>query len=209
MESILEVLHKEYPSIKYYLHFSNPLELMVAAILSAQVRDEVVNARTVVIFKKYKTAQDYAKANLTELENEIKPITFFRNKAKNIQNACKILMEKYQGQVPKIMGDLMELPGVARKTANAILQNGYGIVEGVVVDTHVIRLSQRLGWTKEKNPEKIEKDLMKLLPKEEWKTLPHLLKSHGRKVCKAPVPLCSVCVVKKICPKVGVKNNDI
>jgi len=207
-EKVLQLLDKEYPKAKYYLNFSNPLELMVAAILSAQVRDEVVNARTAVIFKKYKTAQDYAKADLAGLEKDIKPITFFRNKAANIKKACQILAEKHKGQIPKTMEELCALPGIARKTANAIQQNAFDIVSGIVVDTHVLRLSYRLGWTKNTKPEKVEQDLMNTIQKKYWKKTPHLLKSHGRAVCKAPVPSCSKCVVSKLCPRVGVAKSE-
>lgn len=201
-EKSISLLKKEYPNTKYYLNFSNPLELVVAAILSAQCRDSVVNATTKNLFKKYKTARDYASA---DLENEIKAITFFRNKAKNIREAAK-LIDKNGGRVPDMMEELTKLPGVGRKTANAILQNAFGKVEGVIVDTHVIRVSYRLGLTKEKNPEKIEKDLMAAVPKKYWKIYPHLMKDHGRAVCFA-VPRCSTCVLQKTCPKQGVTKR--
>jgi endonuclease-3 len=203
----IELLKKEYPHAKYYLNFSNPLELMVAAILSAQVRDEVVNATTPKLFKKYKTAKDYTEAKLNDLINEIKTITFAGNKAKNIINACKILLEKYEGKVPKTMEELTSLPGIGRKTANTIMINAYNIVEGIPCDTHCIRLSQRLGLSKNKNPDKIEQDLMKIIPKEDWKKIPYLLKAHGRAVCKAPDPFCSKCFLNKICPKIGVRKQ--
>lgn len=205
---VLQVLRKEYPDAKYYLNFSSPLELMVAAMLSAQVRDEVVNARTPAIFRKYRSPRDYVNADLAELEWDIKPVTFYRNKARNIKEACKIILDKHKGQVPQDMGGLTALPGIARKTANAILQNAFGKVEGIVVDTHVIRLSQRLGWTKEKKPEKIEQDLMRIIGREWWKDIPHLLKSHGRAVCRAPVPACSKCAVERLCPKAGVARHE-
>lgn len=204
LEKIIGLLKKQYPDAKYYLNFSNPLELLVAAILSAQVRDEVVNSVTKDLFKKYKKAEDYSKADLDELVKDIKKISFAGNKAKNIKEACSILLEKYNGKVPDKMEDLVELPGIGRKTANAILQNAFDIVEGVVVDTHVIRVSYRLGWTKNANPEKIEQDLMKSTDKKYWKEIPHLLKAHGRAICKAPVPSCSKCVLNKLCPKQGV-----
>lgn len=200
----LELLDREYPKARYYLEFSNPLELLVAAILSAQVRDEVVNTRTAIIFKKYKTAKDYANADIGQLENKIKPVTFFRNKAKNIKKACQILVEKHSGHVPKSMEELTALPGIARKTANAIQQNAFDIVSGIVVDTHVLRLSYRLGWTSNTKPEKVEQDLMNTIPKKYWKRLPYLLKSHGRAVCRAPIPACSKCILQKLCPKAGV-----
>ena len=205
-EKIISILKKEYPNTKYYLDFSNPVELLVAAILSAQCRDTVVNLTTKQLFKKYKTAKDYANASPDKLENDIKSITFFKNKAKNIKEACRILEEKHNGKVPDKMEELIELPGIGRKTANAILINAFDKVEGVVVDTHVIRLAYRFGWTKQKNPEKIEKDLMLSIPKNEWKLIPHLMKDHGRAVCTS-VPECSKCVLKKICPKQGVTKS--
>lgn len=204
---VLAVLKKEYPNAKYYLNFRTPLELLVAAILSAQVRDEVVNASTPSLFARYKTANDYAKASVSDLLKFISKITFAGNKAKNIIVACKILAEKHNGKVPRNVEELTELPGIGRKTANAILQNAFDIVEGVVVDTHVIRVAFRLGWTNNTNPEKIEQDLMKLLPKSEWKKLPWLLKVHGRAICQAPTPYCSKCPVSKLCPKNGVKKS--
>lgn len=207
VEKIISLLKKEYPDAKYYLNFSNPLELMVAAILSAQVRDEVVNAATKELFRKYRTAEDYANADLKELTDCVKSVTFAENKAKNIKNACRILAEKHDSQVPKNMEELTSLPGIGRKTANSILQNAFNIVEGVIVDTHVIRLSYRLGWTKNTNPEKIEQDLMKLIGKKYWKELPHLLKNHGRAVCRSPIPECSKCILNKLCPKQGVVKS--
>ncbi len=204
---VLSELKKLYPHAKYYLNFSNPLELLVATILSAQVRDSVVNATTPRLFQKYKTAEDYAKADLETLIKAISPVSFPANKAKYIKQACKILAEKYHGKVPNTMEELVELPGIGRKTANAILINAFGKVEGIVVDTHVIRLSYRLGWTKSKNPEKIEQDLMKMIPKADWARITWLLKEHGRAVCKAPVPACSRCVLEPLCPKAGVTKR--
>ncbi len=176
---ILE-LKKQFPHAKYYLHFSNPLELLVAAILSAQARDEVVNSVTLALFKKYKTAKDYANTNLQELIKDISRISFAGNKAKMIKATCKILVEKHGGRVPASMEELVKLPGIGRKTANTILINAFGRVEGIPVDTWVIKLSQEFGWTKEKNPEKIERDLMRLVPKKHWKEIAYLLKAYGR-----------------------------
>ena len=204
---IIELLKKNYPNAKYYLNFSNPLELMVAAILSAQIRDEVVNATTPKIFSKYKTAKDYANADLKEFTKEISAVTFAGMKAKNITSACKILVEKYNGKVPDKMEDLTNLPGIGRKTANTILINAFGKVEGIPVDTHVIRLSFRLGWIKSTKPEEIEQDLMKIVPKEDWKKIAYLLKAHGRALCQAPIPTCSKCFLEKICPKNGVTKK--
>ncbi len=198
VERTISLLKKEYPHAKYYLSFSSPIELLVAAIMSAQVRDEVVNATTKHLFKKYKNAEDFSKID----ENDIKSVTFYKNKAKHIREACKIIAEKYNGTVPKTIENLMELPGIGRKTANAILINAFNIVTGIVIDTHVIRISYRLGWTKQKNPDKIEQDLMKIIPKSDWKKIPYLLKDHGRAVCK-PLPECSKCALNKLCPKQG------
>jgi len=204
---IIELLKKNYPNAKYYLNFSNPLELMVAAILSAQIRDEVVNATTPKIFSKYKTAKDYANADLKEFTKEISSVTFAGMKAKNIINACKILVEKYGGEVPDKMIDLIELPGIGRKTANTILINAFNVIEGIPTDTHVIRLSFRLGWTKSKKPEEIEQDLMKIIPRDDWKKIAYLLKAHGRAICQAPIPYCSKCFLDKLCPKNGVTKK--
>lgn len=204
---ILSLLEKTYPRRKeHYLKASNPLQLLVATILSAQARDEAVDAITPKLFANYKSAQDFANANLPELRKEISSITFFNNKAKNIKACCAVLVEKFGSSVPKTISELTSLPGVGRKTANVVLQKSFGITEGVVVDTHVIRLSQRLGLTKEKNPEKIEKDLMGIFPKENWGDIQFLFKDHGRAVCKAPVPLCSKCALFNLCPRVGVKK---
>jgi len=204
---VLKVLKKTYPTAKYYLNFKTPLELMVAAILSAQVRDEVVNASTPGLFSKYKKAEDYAKASVSDILKHIKSVTFAGNKAKNIIAACKLLVEKHNGKVPKTIEELTELPGIGRKTAIVILTNAFDIVNGVVVDTHVIRVSYRLGWTKNTNPDKIEKDLNALIPESHWKETQWLLKAHGRAVCKAPDPFCSKCPVAKLCPKAGVKKK--
>ena len=204
---VIRELKKAYPNAKYYLNFSNPLELMVAAILSAQVKDEVVNAVTKDLFSKYKTAGDYANCNISELEDMVKKVTFYRNKAKNIKEACRIIVSKHNGNVPRKMNEMLELPGIARKTANVILANAYDIIEGIPIDAHFIRVSYRLGWTKSKNPAIIEKDCMNAISKENWKELPWLLKSHGKMICKAPVPYCSKCFLNNICPKQGVNKR--
>jgi endonuclease III len=197
---IVRLLKKEYPDARCSLNYSNPLELLVATILSAQCTDERVNLVTAELFRKYRTAEDYARARAAELERDIRSTGFFRNKAKSIQGACRIIAEKYKGRVPETMEELLELPGVARKTANVVLGNAYGVASGVVVDTHVARLSERLGLTREKTPEKIERDLTALVPKSDWILFPHLLIAHGRKVCKARGPLCGECVLAKLCP---------
>ncbi|MEM4240183.1 MAG: endonuclease III [Candidatus Woesearchaeota archaeon] len=209
-EKAIEVLHllkKTYPNAKYYLNFNTPLDLLVAAILSAQVRDEVVNAATAELFKHYKKAEDYAKASVDDLLKYVGKVTFAGNKAKNIIAACKILVDKHKGQVPKTIEELTELPGVGRKTAIVILTNAFGIVQGVVVDTHVIRIAYRLGWTKQKNPEKIEQDLNRLIPEKYWKEVQWLLKAHGRAACQAPIPYCLKCPISNICPKIGVTKK--
>lgn len=205
---VITLLKKNYPGAKYYLNFKTPLELLVAAILSAQVRDEVVNATTPILFKKYKTAKDYANADLKQLIDIIKSITFAGNKAKHIKEACRILAEKFDGKVPSTIEELTSLPGIGNKTANVIMINAFDRVTGVVVDTHVLRVAYRLGWTStDKNADKSAKELEALIPKEDWKKLPWLLKAHGRAVCKAPDPYCSRCFLSKICPKKGVKRR--
>jgi endonuclease-3 len=197
---VMGLLEKEHPDAKIALHYSNPLELLVSTILSAQSTDEQINKITKALFKKYRTAEDYANADLKELEQDIKSSGFYRNKAKNIKNCCKMLVENHNGQVPKTMEELIELPGVARKTANIVLFNAYGMIAGVAVDTHVRRLSQRLGLTENADPAKIELDLMNLVPEDKWMRLTDLLIFHGRRTCKAKKPKCAGCVLNKICP---------
>ena len=200
VEKIIELLEKEYPDAKTALHYSSPLEILVATILSAQSTDKQVNVVTKSLFKKYKTAKDYADADLSELEQDIKSTGFYHNKAKHLKNAAKLLVEKYDGKVPQSMDKLVELQGVARKTANIVLSNAYGIVVGVAVDTHVKRLSQRLGLTDNTNPDKIEKDLMEIVPKSQWERITNLLIFHGRNVCTARKPNCKECTLNKLCP---------
>ncbi|MEM2918625.1 MAG: endonuclease III [Candidatus Altiarchaeota archaeon] len=198
-EKILEILSKDYKNATTELKYKNPLELLVATILSAQCTDERVNKVTSELFKKYKTAEDYANAKQEIFENEIRSTGFYKNKAKNIISMARILVEKFNSQVPDTMEDLQKLPGVARKTANIVLTYGFGKVEGIAVDTHVSRVSQRLGLTNEKNPEKIEQDLMKIFPKNSWAKINSLLVLHGRYICKAKNPLCKDCKLNKIC----------
>lgn len=202
-EEIIGILKKEYPNTRYYLNFSSPVQLLVATILSAQCRDSLVNSVTEELFRKYRSLEDFTKLD----EKDITQITFFRNKAKYIREAARIVLERHKGKVPETMEELTALPGVGRKTANAILINAFDKVLGVVVDGHVIRVAYRLRLTKNTNPEKIEKDLMAALPKSEWKRFTWLMKDHGRAVCRAPVPYCSRCVLSKICPKQGVTRN--
>ena len=198
--TIIKLLEEEYPKAKTALHYSSPLEILVATILSAQCTDKRVNIVTKSLFKKYKTAEDYANADLTILEQEIRSTGFYRNKAKNIKNAGRILVDKFDSQVPRTIEEILELPGVARKTANIVLSNAYGVIVGIAVDTHVRRLSKRLGLTENTNPEKIEADLMQIVPKSHWKSITNLLISHGRNVCKARKPKCNICILNKICP---------
>jgi len=197
---IISRLIKKYRNPKIALHYKNPIQLLVSTILSAQCTDKMVNKVTKELFKKYKSVEDYADAELSELEKDIKKTGFFRNKSKNIKNACKMLIEEFDGQVPSTMKEMLLLPGVARKTANVVLTSAYGVIEGIVVDTHVKRLSQRLGLTKNDNPEKIEKDLMNIVPKNKWAQFSFLLISHGRKICQARKPVCSKCVLNDLCP---------
>jgi endonuclease-3 len=197
---IVGLLEKEYPDAKTALDYTNPLEILIATILSAQCTDKRVNIVTKSLFKKYRTAADYANADLGELEEAVRSTGFYRNKAKNIKNAGQMLVEKYDSQVPQTMSELLELPGVARKTANIVLSNAYGVIVGIAVDTHVRRLSQRLGLTENTNPDKIEADLMKIVPKSHWKKINNLLILHGRNVCIARKPKCGICVLNKICP---------
>jgi endonuclease III len=199
-KKIIRGLEKQHPEAKCALIHSNPLELLIATILSAQCTDERVNIVTATLFRKYRRCEDYIAASQAELERDINSVTFFRNKTKSIQKACRILVERHGGQVPQTMEDLVELPGVGRKTANVVLGTAFGIPTGVVVDTHVSRVSQRLGLTHNKVPEKIEADLMEIIPQKEWIDFSHRMIWHGRRVCKARKPACEVCAVEKICP---------
>lgn len=203
---IIARLKKAYPDAKCSLNHSNPLELLIATILSAQCTDQRVNIVTADLFRKYRSCADYLKVPASELQNDVRTTGFFRNKTKSIQGACKILNEKGD-RVPNTIEELLELPGVARKTANVVLGNAFGIASGVVVDTHVSRLSQRLGLTKNKQAEKIERDLIELVPKKDWIDFPHLLIYHGRQICKARKPLCEKCVVEKYCPSSRLKTG--
>lgn len=197
---IVRRLKKEYPDATCSLVHSNPLELLIATILSAQCTDERVNIVTADLFRKYRHAEDYVKIAPEELEGDIHSTGFFRNKAKAIQGACRMISEQYGGKVPADLDALLALPGVARKTANVVLGNAFGIASGVVVDTHVARLSERLQLSANKQPEKIERDLMALVPARDWVNFSHLLIAHGRKICKARTPLCAECVIEPLCP---------
>jgi len=200
VNKIISALKKEYPGFTTALLHKNPLQLLVATILSAQCTDARVNIVTKTLFKKYKTAPDYANANLREFEQEIRSTGFYRNKAKNIIGAAKMIIDKFGGKVPDSMEELIQLPGVARKTANIVLSHGYGKIEGIAVDTHVRRVSFRLGLTKNEDPVKIEQDLMAITPKKEWPHLSDLLIAHGRAICAAGKPKCPDCVLGPLCP---------
>ena len=197
---VYELLSAEYPDAHCELDFRNAFQLAVATILSAQCTDERVNKTTPALFEKYPTAKDYAEADREELEELIHSTGFYRNKAKNIQGMGKTLVEKFGGEVPDTMEELLELPGVARKTANVVLTNGFGKVEGIVVDTHVKRVSRRLGLTGETSATKIEQDLMKVLPEDQWHPFPWRLILHGRAVCDARSPKCDECMLSDLCP---------
>jgi endonuclease III len=197
---IMSRLRQEYPDARCSLNFSTPLELLVATVLSAQCTDDRVNQVTATLFRKYRTAADYAQARPEELEQDIKQTGFYRNKAKHIREAAALIVERYGGEVPRTMAELTALPGVARKTANVVMGNAYGIVEGVVVDTHVGRLARRMGLTESDDPVKVEQDLMALLPQRDWLDLSHIFIYHGRAVCQARRPLCEQCVAAHICP---------
>jgi endonuclease-3 len=199
-QQIIELLEKQYPNAKTALNYQTPLELLVATMLSAQTTDVCVNIVTQSLFKKCPSAQAYADTPTKEIEQDIRSTGFYHNKAKNLKGTCQLLVKKYNGQVPKTMTDLLELPGVARKTANIVLYNAYGITAGIAVDTHVKRLAQRLGLTHQEDQDRIERDLMAIVPKEKWMPLTDLLIFHGRQVCIAKKPKCQACVLNKICP---------
>ena len=197
---IIKILKKEYPDPKTALNFNNPFELLVATVLSAQTTDAQVNKVTANLFKKYRSVKEYAEAPPESFKKDVNSVNFYNNKAKNIQASAKMLIEQFNSEVPKTMDGLTSLPGVARKTANIILSAAFGIIEGIAVDTHVKRLSFRLGLTKKEDPVKIEKDLMALTPKKDWSDLSHLLILHGRKICQAKKPKHQECVLYDLCP---------
>ncbi len=202
-EKVLEILRhlkREYPHPKTALNFDTPFELLVATILSAQTPDVHVNKVTETLFKKYRSIKDYAEAPLDRLQQDVGSVNFYKTKAKNIQGTARMIIGKFHSAVPKTMDELISLPGVARKTANILLSNVYGINEGIAVDTHVKRVAYRLGLTKNEDPVKIEKDLMAMTPKEEWGNISHLLIFHGRKICQAKKPKHQECVLYDMCP---------
>ena len=208
-EKIIKRLKRAHPDAKCALHHSNAFELLIATILSAQCTDERVNKVTADLFRKYRKLEDYLKVPATELQEDIRTTGFFRNKTKSIQGACKLLVEEFDGEVPQSMEELLKLPGVARKTANVVLGVAYGKAEGVVVDTHVSRLSHRLKLTRHKDAGKIEKDLMEIVPRKNWIEFSHLLIFHGRRICKARRPLCEQCVVEELCPSSILKTGKV
>ncbi len=200
VKEILKRLYKVYSHPKTALDYKTPLELLVATILSAQATDKSVNLATPALFKRFKEASDYAEAETLEIDSFITKINFHQNKAKNIKAAAQIIVDKYNGQVPDNMADLDALPGVARKTANVVLGNAFKKAEGIVVDTHVMRLSQKLGLTDKKDPVKIEQDLMEIVPKDKWIDFSHLLINYGREYCPARPHVCADCPLKELCP---------
>jgi endonuclease III len=199
-KKIISLLRKAYPEARCSLKFTNALELLIATILSAQCTDERVNLVTADLFRKYPNAEDYLKVPVTELEQDIRSTGFFRNKARSIQGACKLILENFGGQMPQNFDELLTLPGVARKTANVVMGNAFGVASGVVVDTHVSRITQLLGLTTNTTPEKIERDLIEVVPQKDWIDFSHLLIYHGRAVCIARRPQCDKCVLEKLCP---------
>jgi endonuclease III len=207
VREVIRRLKRVYPDAKCSLNHTNAFELLIATILSAQCTDERVNIVTADLFRKYRQPEDYLKVPPRELEKDIQSTGFFRNKTKSIQGTSKVLTEEFGGQVPHTMDELLELPGVARKTANVVLGNAFDIKAGVVVDTHVTRLSHRLDFSQEKTAEKIERDLIEIVPKKDWVIFPHLMIYHGRKICKARNPLCAECVVEKECPSSYLKTG--
>jgi endonuclease-3 len=201
---VVRQLRRHYPDAQCALDFGNPLELLVATILSAQCTDQRVNLVTKDLFRSYPSAADYATARLGQLERDIQSTGFFRNKAKSIKGCCEVLVEEHDGEVPRDMDVLVGLPGIGRKTANVVLGTAFGIASGVVVDTHVGRLSRRMGLTEEKDPVKIERDLMQQIPKKEWIDFGHRMIHHGRRICTARKPKCDECPLASFCPRVGV-----
>jgi endonuclease-3 len=207
VRDVMRRLKRAYPDATTALNHTSPFELLVATILSAQSTDERVNIVTADLFRKYRKPEDYLKVPPSELEKDIHSTGFFRNKTKSLQGTARVLLEKYNGEVPHTMDELLELPGVARKTANVVLGNAFGIKAGVVVDTHVTRLSHRLAFSQEKTAEKIELDLIEIVPKKDWVLFPHLMIFHGRRTCKARSPMCAECVVEKQCPSSYLKTG--
>jgi len=209
LRKITRQLKAAYPDAKCTLNHANAFELLIATILSAQCTDERVNIVTADLFRKYRKPEDYLQVSPSELQNDIRTTGFFRNKAKSIQGTAKMLTEQYGGRVPNTIGELLELPGVARKTANVVLGNAFGVSSGIVVNTHVTRLARRLALTDEQQAEKIERDLLEIVPRKDWVIFSHLLIAHGRKICKARNPLCAQCIIEKLCPSSFLKTGEM
>ncbi len=207
MTGIIKRLRRKYPKARTTLYYSSPFEILVATVLSAQCTDSTVNKITPFIFKKYKDSYGFAKARKGVLEKEIRPSGFYRNKAKNIIAASKRIVKDFNGDIPDNMRDLLTLPGVARKTANIVLSSGFKRAEGIAVDTHVKRISGRLGLTEQKEPVKIEKDLLRLVPKKDWLDFNYIVVNHGRDTCKARKPLCVECLINDLCPSANMRSN--
>lgn len=204
VKKVIGIMRKTYPRSRSALRYKTPVQLLISTILSAQCTDVKVNEITPSLYRKYRTASDFARARRNVLEKEIRPTGFYRNKAKNIIGACKMIVKEHDGKVPESMEKLIMLPGVARKTANIVLSSAFKKAEGIAVDTHVRRLSGRLGFSKNKDPDKIEQDLMKIVPKKDWIEFNYMFVNHGRKICQARKPLCQECVVNKLCPSAKV-----
>ena len=204
---VISRLKSEYPDARTELDWNSPLELLVATILSAQTTDVSVNGVTKALFEKYRTAADYAGADPAELEEDIRPSGFYRNKTRSLRGMARALVEEHAGEVPRTMRELVALPGVGRKTANVVLGNAFGVDEGIVVDTHVRRVSNRLGLTENQDPEKIERDLIRMVPQEDWTVFSHLLIFHGRRICKARKPDCPTCVLNDLCPSAEIVDG--
>jgi endonuclease-3 len=200
VQEIITTLHAIYPQARYELDFSTPLELFIATQLAAQCTDERVNAVTKDLFRKYRCASDYVAVSQEELEQDIKPTGFYRKKAAQLRASCQYLLTHHGGEVPQTMAEMVKIPGVARKTANVILGNAFGIIDGIIIDTHVARLAQRFGWTRHEDITKIERDLMQILPREAWLELAHRIIYHGRTICNARKPLCAECKLAQVCP---------
>ncbi|HEU5374844.1 MAG TPA: endonuclease III [Ktedonobacteraceae bacterium] len=204
VQKIMSHLGELYPNARYELDFSTPLELLVATILAAQCTDERVNAVTKDLFKKYRSAHDYATVDQEELEQDVHPTGFYRNKAKSIRAACQYLLDRHQGEVPRTLAEMVKIPGIGRKTANVILGNAFGISEGFIVDTHVGRLARRFGWTRQEDALLAERDLMQRVPASEWLHVAHRMIVHGRAVCAARKPACGRCILAEVCPSAQV-----
>ncbi len=205
VDEVVSVLESRYPNIGYYLNFEGPLQLLVAALLSPQTKDTVVNSITPALFSKYKKVEDFAHAKPQDLTPFIRKVSFADNKAKNIIECCKIIIEKYNSNIPDNMEDLLSLPGIGRKTANTVLINAFGKLEGIPVDTWVIRLSNRIGLSGSKKPDEIENDLKEKINRKYWKNIAYVIKEHGHQICQSSNPKCDICPLNKICPRNGVK----